>query len=141
MVHACPDQETQTLLMNATVEDSSRILAQHPCQPVAAVATSLTPADSSEASPPLVCLPAAVLCGQQIRCVMNWAKWEVLGWRFVPDRPSGSQSDLSPVVERSHSREWTGVAAIGGVVTVFAWKGEEQRLFDTRFTVLDRPSE
>jgi hypothetical protein len=140
VLHVCPDRETVELLTNASAVDSSRILAEHPCQPVVAVPTSITPADTSEASPPLTCLPAAVLRGQQVRCTMNWPSWEVLSWRFVPDPPTEGRRELPPVVERSNSREWAGPAGIGGVVTVFVRKGGEQQTFDTRFTVLDRAS-
>jgi hypothetical protein len=64
VLHVCPDRETAEWLTNASAADSSRILAEHPCQPVVAVATSITPAD------------------------MNWPSWEVLSWRFVPDPPT-----------------------------------------------------
>jgi hypothetical protein len=50
VLHVCPDLETALLLEHASAEDSVRILAEHPCQPVA-VAPRSVQADTTKAEP------------------------------------------------------------------------------------------
>jgi hypothetical protein len=137
VLRVCPDPETQAALEYASPEDSARIIVEHPCQPVAVVPSAIT-FDTTDSGPALACLPATVVRGQEIRCVMWWSSWEVIAWRFVGDRPVRGQTELPMIWERSSIREWAGVMAFDGLVTVFVKKGHEQRTFDTRVTMLDR---
>jgi hypothetical protein len=88
----------------------------------------------------LTCTPASVVRGQRVSCLMRSASWNVTDWEFTPDALSEPGASLPIVRERSTSREWAGIAAIGGVVRVYVTNGVEQRTFQARITVTDRPS-
>jgi hypothetical protein len=60
--------------------------------------------------------PASVVRGQRVSCLMRSASWNVTNWEFTPDASSETGASLPIVRERSTSREWAGIAAIGGVV-------------------------
>ena len=70
---------------------------------------------------------------------MRSASWNVTNWEFTPDASSEAGESLPIVRERSTGREWAGVAAIGGVVRVYVTNGVEQRTFQARISVTDRP--
>jgi hypothetical protein len=94
----------------------------------------------SASSGPLTCTPPSVVRGQRVSCIMRSASWNVTNWEFTPDTSSEAGRSLPIVRERSTSKEWAGIAAIGGVVKVYVTNAVEQRAFQTRFTVTDRPS-
>jgi hypothetical protein len=71
---------------------------------------------------------------------MHSVSWNVTNWEFTPDASSETGASLPIVRERSTRREWAGIAAIGGVVRVYVPNGVEQRTFQARITVTDRPS-
>ncbi|MFL5496698.1 MAG: hypothetical protein ACJ8DC_20140 [Gemmatimonadales bacterium] len=50
VLHVCPDRQTALLLEHVSAEDSVRILAEHPCQPVAVAPGSIM-ADTAKGSP------------------------------------------------------------------------------------------
>jgi hypothetical protein len=64
----------------------------------------------------LTCTPASVVRGQRVSWLMRSASWNVTNWEFTPDASSEAGASLPIVRERSTSREWAGIAAIGGVV-------------------------
>jgi hypothetical protein len=66
---------------------------------------------------------------------MRSASWNVTNWEFTPDASSETGASLPIVRERSTSREWAGIAAIGGVVKAYVTNGVEQRTFQARITV------
>ena len=88
----------------------------------------------------LTCTPASVVRGQRVSCLMRSVSWNVTNWEFTRDASSETGASLPIVRERSTSREWAGIAAIGGVVRVYVTNGVEQRTFQARITVTDRPS-
>ena len=103
-------------------------------------AARITTSPDSASTGPLTCTPASVVRGQRVSCLMPSASWNVTNWEFTPDASSETGASLPMVQERSTSREWAGVAAIGGVVRVYVTNGVEQRTFQARITVTDRPS-
>jgi hypothetical protein len=100
----------------------------------------ITASPDSASTGRLTCTPASVVRGQRVSCLMRSACWNVTNWEFTPDASSEAGASLPIVRERSTSREWAGVAAIGGVVRVYVTNGVEQRTFQARITVTDRPS-
>jgi hypothetical protein len=79
-------------------------------------------------SPLCVCATvASVVRGQRVSCLRRSATWKVTNWQFTPDASSETGASLPIVRERSTSREWAGIAAIGGVVRVYVTNGVEQR--------------
>lgn len=100
----------------------------------------ITTSPDSSSTSRLTCTPAFVVRGQGVSCLMRSASWNVTNWEFTPDASSETGASLPTVRERSTSREWAGVAAIGGVVRVYVTNGVEQRTFQARITVTDRPS-
>jgi hypothetical protein len=137
MVHVCPDQFPRTPTGSAGSPDTASAAAEAACQPMMAVASSVT-VDTADSGPALVCLPGALVRGQVVRCAMRWSRWEVLAWRFAEDRSPSGWGQRTETWERSGLKEWTGVAGVSGVVTVFIRKGNEQRTFGARVIVLNR---
>jgi hypothetical protein len=101
---------------------------------------SITASPDSASTGRLTCTPAPVVRGQRVSCLMRSAGWNVTNWEFTPDASSEARASLPIVRERSTSREWAGVAAIGGVVRVYVTNGVEQRTLQARITVTGRPS-
>jgi hypothetical protein len=103
-----------------------------------AVRTSTSP--DSASTEPLTCTPAPVVRGERVSCIFRSSDWNVTSWEFTPDTSRGTSAPLPIVREKSTSREWAGIAAIGGVVKVYVTNGRDQRSFQARITVTDRPS-
>ena len=85
---------------------------------------------------PLNCTPTTVQRGQQVRCeVVLAGGWSVTGWTFQPDDAS-----IPVVQETSSNKEWKGIAAAPGTVTVQATNGTATRAYKVPVKVTDRPS-
>lgn len=83
---------------------------------------------------PLSCTPS-VRRGQQVACRISEGNWSVTGWELTPDSAS-----VPAVQENSPSKEWSGIAPMGGTVTAQVTDGTTARSFKARFTVTNRPS-
>jgi len=78
----------------------------------------------------------SVVRGSQVKCTFKATpNWTVTSWEFIPD-----VSGLPPIQENSSSREWTGTAATSGLVKVHVTDGTTPRTWQSRLSVLDRPS-
>jgi hypothetical protein len=97
---------------------------------------------------PLTCTPT-VQRGQQVTCLFTSSpSWNVTSWEMIPDSTSGiaaaaaqvrtpgteelalsatTASSLPPVHEITSAREWSGIAAVSGLVRVYVTDGATSR--------------
>lgn len=115
----------------------------------------ITSFSAGPAESPLACT-SPVERGQQVSCAFTGSSnWSVTGWEFVAEgaaaTSAGAQklalaatadySSLPPVQETSTSNQWSGIAAVGGLVKVHVTDGTTERTWETSFTVTSRRSQ